>query len=172
VISLLHVTEDPRGLLLSYPCWTAAALALACAALAAYGLVRRRHLARRWPVTLAVLFAAWAAIYVATFKTMLTDESGSAYAFLRYDHTVRWKDAADIYLERGNNGEWQIIVIDRQRRVYNFDVAELTVDQRDRVMAYMVDRMPPSTFSRAPELLKRHSTTGTRTVGLFGDQQI
>jgi hypothetical protein len=173
VISLLHLSRDAHGLVLSYPWWVAAALALASLGLTAYVGLRRRRLARAWPVTLAALVAAWAGIYVATFRIAITDESGSGYAFLRYDHTVRWKDAADIYLEqRGGASDWQIVVIDRHRRAYNFDVAELPLEQRDRVMAYMVDRMPASAFDRAPELLKRRSAAGARTVGLFGDQQI
>jgi hypothetical protein len=172
VISLLHISADEYGLVLSYPWWTVAACALLSLGLAAYLVVRRRQLARAWPVALAAVVAAWAGIYVATFRTALTHESGSAYAFLRYDHTVRWKDAADIYLERGATGNWQIVVMDSQRRAYNFDVSELADEERDRVMAYMVDRMPPGAFAREPELLRRRSATGPRTVGLFDDQQI
>jgi hypothetical protein len=172
VISLLRITEDAHGLVLSYPWWTTALFALFSLAVAGLFVVVRKRRTRVWPVSLAVLVAAWAGIYVATFRTAITDEAGSAYAFLRYDHAVRWKDAADIYLERNAAGDWQIVVLDRARRPYNFDVSELPVEERDRVMTYMVDRMPKSAFEPAPELLKRRSASDTRTVGLFGDQQI
>ena len=171
--SLMHVSESAHALVLSYPWWTGVALVFAAIAIAAYGIVRRARIPRLWPVTLAVVVAAWAGVYVTTFKTTITDEAGSVYAFLRYDHTVRWKDAADIYLEhRGGGSDWQIVVIDRQRRAYNFDVAELSIEDRDRVMAYMVDRMPVTAPEPAPELLKRRSAEGARPAGWFGDQQI
>jgi hypothetical protein len=169
----MHISEGAHGLVLSYPGWIAVALMFTAAGLAAYGIMRRAHIRRRWPITLAVMVAAWAGVYVWTFKTTVTDEAGSAYAFLRYAHSVSWKDAADIYLEqRGGGSDWQIVVIDKQHRAYNFDVAELSIDDRDRVMAYMVDRMPESVFKRPPELLKRRSAEGARPAGWFGDQQI
>ena len=171
VISLLEVSESAQGLVLSYPLWAAVALAAATAAFIALAVFGRARLRRRWPASVAIMFAAWAAFYVATFKAVVTDEAGSAYAFMRYDHTVRWKDAADIYLER-RGGDWQIVVIDRSRRAYRFDVAELSIDERDRVMAYMVDRMPESAFRPAPELLKREAPAGARPAGFFADQQI
>jgi hypothetical protein len=167
----MHISETPHGLVLSYPWWIGLALGLMAVALAVYGIRRRTRIPRLWPVTLAVVFAVWAGVYVSTFKTTVTDESGSVYAFLRYDHTVGWKDAADIYLEH-RGGDWQIVVIDRQRRPYRFDVAELSAEDRDRVMAYMVDRMPAQAFAPAPELLKRRSAEGARPAGWFGDQQI
>lgn len=173
MISLLQVSEDGHGLVLSYPSWIAVGFTLVALALATYAVVRRRRMPRAWPVTIAVVVAAWAGIYVATFRTTVDDGGGSAYAFLRYDHSVRWKDAVDIYLEqRGGGHDWQIVVVDRHRRSYNFDVAELSVEDRDRVMAYMVDRMPATAFARPPELLRRRAATGPRTVGLFPDQQI
>ena len=142
-------------------------------ALAASFFAQRMRFVRSWAATLAMLVAAWAGIYVATFRTTITEEAGSAYAFLRYDYTLRWKDAADIYVEqRGGANDWQIVVIDRRRRAYHFDVAELPVEDRDRVMTYMVDRMPPSAFERPPELLRRRSVSGPRAIGLFEDQQI
>jgi hypothetical protein len=172
MISLLQVSEDGPGLVLSYPWWVGVAFVLFALALAAYAVLRRRRMPNAWPVALAIAVAAWAGIYVATFRTTVNDAGGSAYAFLRYDHAVRWKDAADIYLEhRGGGHDWQIVVMDRQHRSYNFDVAELTVEDRDRVMAYMVDHMPPDAFDR-PELRKRRSAVGARPVGLFADQQI
>ena len=173
MVSLMHISEGAHGLVLSYPGWITVALMLTAAGLAASAIVRRAHIRRRWPVTLAVMVAAWAGVYVWTFKTTVTDEAGSVYAFLRYDHTVRWRDAADIYLEqRGGSSDWQIVVIDKQRRAYSFDVAELSIEDRDRVMAYMVDRMPAGAFARPPELLKRRSADGARPAGWFGDQQI
>ena len=173
MISLMQISESAHGLMLTYPSWIGMALALGAAGLAAYGFVRRSRIPRLWPVTLAVVFAAWASVYVSTFRTTITDEDGSVYAFLRYDQTVRWKDVADIYLEhRGGASDWQIVVIDRERRAYNFDVAELSIEDRDRVMAYMVDRMPVTASEPAPELLKRRSAEGARPAGWFGDQQI
>ena len=173
MVSLMHMTESENGLVLSYPWWVAVAFAFAAVALAVYTVSRRARMRRIWPATLAALVAAWAGTYVFTFRTAIDAEMGSAYASLRYDHTVRWKDAADIYLEHGGSGsDWRIVVIDRARRAYNFDVAELSIHDRDRIMAYMVDHMPESAFARAPELLKRRSADGARPVGLFADQQI
>lgn len=167
MISLLRISENTQGLVLTYPLWIAVALALVGLAL----VFGRARLPRRWPATVAVVFAAWAAFYVATFRATVTDEGGSAYAFLRYDHTVRWKDAADIYFER-DGGDWQIVVVDGQRRAYRFDVAELPVEERERVMAYMVDRMPATALQRTPELLKREATPGARPAGFSSDQRI
>ena len=173
MISLLQISTTAKGLVLSYPLWPSLTFAALALGVGVYTVVRRARIRRRWPLGLAIVFAAWAAIYVGTFKATITDETGSAYAFLRYDHAVRWKDAADIYLEhRGGRSDWQIVVIDRQRRAYRFDVAELSIDDRDRVMAYMVDRMPASAFQRAPELLKRHASPGPRHAGFLADQQI
>jgi hypothetical protein len=173
MISPMHISESASGIVLSYPWWCGAALISTAVALALVAAFCSTRLRRRWPITLAAFVAAWAGIYVATFQATITNESGSAYAFLRYDHTIRWKDATDIYLEhRGAGRDWQIIVVDRERRVYNFDVAELAIEDRDRVMGYMVDRMPQSAFQRPPELLKRRSAEGTRPAGFFGDQQI
>jgi hypothetical protein len=136
-------------------------------------MTRAVPLSKRWPVTLAAVVATWGAIYVTSFHATLNDDVGSAYAFLRYEHTVRWKEAADIYLEhRGGGRDWHIVVVDRDRRAYAFDVAELSVEDRDRVMAYMADRMPDTASDRPPELLKRRSADGARPVGLFADQQI
>src|SRR5690242_761570 len=92
VISLLQLAEDTHGIVVSYPWWTGAAFGVFALALAAYAVLRGRRMRRAWPVTLAVIVAAWAAIYVATFSTTVNDDGGSAYAFLRYDHTVHWKD--------------------------------------------------------------------------------
>ena len=165
------MSEGAHGLVLSYPTWVAAALAAAALAFLALAVFGRARLRRRWPVSVAIVFAAWAAFYVATFRATVTDEAGTAYAFLRYDHTVRWTDAADIYLER-RGGDWQIVVLDAEQRAYPFDVAELSVEERDRVMAYMVDRLPEAAFHRAPELMKREAPSGPRPASFLGDQQI
>jgi hypothetical protein len=171
MISLMHVSESAKGLVLSYPWWCGTALVFAAFALALFAVLRTTR--RRWPLPLAALVAAWAGIYMLTFRTTITDELGSVYAFLRHDHAVRWKDASDIYLEHSGRGrEWQIVVVDRERRAYSFEVGELSIEDRDRVMAYMVDRMPDSAFQRPPELLKRRSAGGARPAGLFSDQQI
>jgi hypothetical protein len=173
MISLMQISTTAHGLVLSYPLWTSFAFGAIALAAAAYAVACRARIRRRWPVSLAILIAAWAAIYAGTFKATITDDAGSAYAFLRYSHSVRWQDAADIYLERrGNGNDWQIVVIDRERRAYRFDVAELSIPDRDRVMAYMVDRMPANAFRPAPELLKRHASPGARPASFFGDQQI
>lgn len=171
MISLVQISEGAQGLVLSYPAWTVVALGAGTLALAALAVFGRARLRRRWPVSVAIVFAAWAAVYVATFRATVTEEGGSAYAFLRYDHTVRWKDAADIYLER-RGADWQIVVIDAQRRAYPFDVGELSIGERDRVMAYMVDRMPETAFRPAPELLRREAPSGARPAGFLSDQQI
>ena len=173
MISLMQIYPSGQGLVLAYPIWPSVAFGIAALGLAAYAVLRSPRIRRRWPLSLAVLIAAWAAIYVGTFRTTVTDEGGSAYAFLRYDHAVRWQDAADIYLEHPASGtDWQIVVIDRQRRAHRFDVGELSIADRDRVMAYMVDRMPASAFQRVPELLTRHASPGPRPAGFFSDQQI
>ena len=173
MISLMQISESAHGLAVSYAQWPGIALALFALALTAFAIARRARIHRRWPISLAILISAWAAIYVGTFKTTVTAEGGTAYAFMRYEYSIRWKDAADIYLEhRGTGRDWQIVVIDRQRRAFRFDVTELSVDERDRVMGYMVDRMPPTAFQRVPELLKRHASPGARPASFFGDQQI
>jgi hypothetical protein len=127
---------------------------------------------RRWAIIVATSLSAWAGLYFVTFSATLTSDGGSVYGFMRYDYEVRWADAADIYLEhRGGAHDWHIVVLDGKRRSFDFDVADLSIDDRDRVMAYMVDRMPASAFPRSPALLKRQAPTGARRVGLFSDQQ-
>src|SRR5688572_13991104 len=160
MISPMQISESTQGIVLYYPIWTAAAFAAGALALAALALAGRARIRRRWPIVAAMLVAAWGAIHVATFRTTITNDAGSAYAFLRYEHHVRWTDARDIYLERAASGNWRIVVIDRERRAFDFDVADLAVADRDRVMAYMVDRMPRSAF--APEVMKRQAPHGAR----------
>jgi hypothetical protein len=171
--SLMYVSGGADRLVLAYPLWIGAALLIAASALVLLAALARKRIRRRWPISLAIVVAAWAGLYFATFNATITRESGSVYAFLRYDHSVRWKDAADIYLEhRGGGTEWHIVVLDRNRRAFDFNVADLSIEDRDRVMSYMVDRMPESAFRRAPALLKREASHGARPIGLFSDQQI
>ena len=169
--SSLQISESADALVLSYPLSIALAFGAVLMAIAAFAWLARRRFARGWPIHLAVALAAWATLHVATFRMTFSADAGSAYAFLRHDHTVRWRDAADIYLER-SGADWRIVVIDRERRAYPFDVAELTAEERDRVMAYMVDRMPQDAFRAAPELLRREAAQGTRHVNFAADQQI
>src|SRR5688572_4950368 len=116
MVSLVQISHSAQGLVLTYPLWTAVALAAAAAALLAYAIVRGRRMQRRWPLSLAVVFATWAAVYAATYRMSVNDDAAGAYAFLRFEHIVRWKDAADIYLERRGGAEWQIVVRDHARR--------------------------------------------------------
>jgi hypothetical protein len=116
--------------------------------------------------------AAWAGLYFVTFRATLTDDAGSVYVFTGSPHTVHWRDAADIYLEqRGGGHDWHIVVVDTQQRAFDFNVADLSIEDRDRVMAYMVDRMPDKAFARSPTLMKRQAPYGPRPAGLFSDQQ-
>lgn len=169
--SFMRVTQYTDRLVVSYPLWLGIALLLG-AALLAWAVVGRERVRRRWTLSAATVIAAWAGLYFATFSATITDESGSISAFLRGQHTVQWKDAADIYLERSRGDrDWYIVVVDTQRRRFDFNVADLSIDDRDRVMAYMVDRMPESAFPRSPALLKRQAPFAPRPVGLFSDQQ-
>jgi hypothetical protein len=173
MFTLMHVSQSTDHLVLSYPLWVGAALLLAAAALCACAIFSRKRVRARWAVGVATVVATWAGIYFATFNARITNDAGSVYAFLKHDHSIRWKDASDIYLERRSGARgWQIVVLDRQRRAFAFDVADLSVDDRDQVLAYMVDRMPPDAFPREPALLKRKAPDHARRVGLFADQQI
>jgi hypothetical protein len=172
MFSAMQISETAHGVVLSYPLWTGIAFLGLAAILAVYGVAGGRWIKRRWPMTVAVLVAAWAGAYFATFKATLNEQTGSVYAFLRYDHAVRWKDAADIYLEQRGGANWHIVVLDRERRAFDFNVADLSIDDRDRIMAYMVDRMPESAFARDPTLLKRQAPHGPRPASFLGDQQI
>jgi hypothetical protein len=173
MFSLMRISEGDHGLVLSYPLWAGIAFLVGAVVLVTAAIIGRSRLRRAWPISVATLVALWAGLYFVTFKATITDEAGSVYAFMRYDHTVRWKDAADIYLEqRSGAHDWYIVVLDRQRRSFDFNVAELSIDDRDRVMAYMVDRMPGSAFQRAPALLKRQAPLGPRPASFLSDQQI
>ena len=171
MISLVNISESAHGLELAYPLWCVVALALATAALLVFARVRGSRMRRRWPLSLAVVITAWATVYVATYRMSVEDDAARGYAFLRFDHAVRWKNAIDIYLEQGG-GDSRIVVIDRERRAYGFDVAELSIDDRERVLARMVDHMPAGAFARAPELMRRQADPAARPARLFSDQQI
>jgi hypothetical protein len=173
MFSVMQISESAHGLVLSYPLWTGIGFLAGAAALLAAALIARSRLRRGWAIGVATLVALWAGVYFTTFRATITDEAGSVYAFLRHDHTIRWKDAADIYLER-RNGErdWHIVVLDRHRQTFDFDVAELSVQDRERVMAYMLERMPTGASERTPALLRRQAPARARPAGLLGDQQI
>lgn len=168
----MHLSESAHGLTIAYPLWTGAAFLLLAGALVAYSVAGGVLIRRRWPITVAVILSLWAGAYFGTFKATLNEQAGSLYAFMRYDHTVRWKDAADIYLEQRAGADWHIVVVDRERRAFDFNVADLSIDDRGRMMAYMVDRMPQSAFERDPALLKRQAPSGTRPASFLPDQQI
>lgn len=173
MLSFMNVAVGADRLVLSYPLWIGILLLLIAAALFAHAVVARNRIRRRWPISLATVIAAWAGMYFSTFNTTITAESGSTYAFMRYDHSVRWKDASDIYLEHGSGAsDWTIVVLDRQRRPFEFNVADLSIEDRDRVMAYIVDRMPEHAFGRGPALLKREAPPGMRSISVYSDQQI
>jgi hypothetical protein len=170
--SLMQVAQNADRLVLSYPLWIGVMLLLGAAVLLALTVFGSKRIRRRWTLTIATAVAAWAGLYFATFNATITNEAGSVYAFLADQHSVRWKDATDIYLERRGGGrDWHIVVLDAHQRAFDFNVADLSVDDRDRVMAYMVDRMPDNAFPRSPTLLKRQAPYGPRPVGLFSDQQ-
>jgi hypothetical protein len=170
--SLMHVTQGVDQLVVSYPLWIGVVLLLAAAAFLVCALFAGKKIRRRWTVSVATVIAVWSGLYFATFNTTITREAGTVYGFLRYDHSIRWQDAVDIYLEQRGGGNWHIVVLDTHRHTFDFDVADLSIDDRDRVMAYMVDQMPDTAFPRAPALMKRQGPIGTRRVGLFADQQI
>jgi hypothetical protein len=170
MFSAMQISESSSGLVLSYPLWMGVVFLLLAAIAVECAVRGRDRIRRRWPLVAATVIASWAGLYFTTFSTIITAEAGSAYGFLRYDHSVRWHDAADIYLER-RGGEWAIVVRDRSARAYDFYVGDLTVEQRDRVMTYMVDHMPPSAFHPDTALLKREAS-GARPVSLFSDQQL
>ena len=162
----MQISENAGVLALSYPLWIGAVFALLAAIAIGCTLIARR----RWPLLAAALMSSWAAAYFITFRTTVTDDAGRVYGFLRYDHSVRWQDARDIYLER-RGSEWTIVVQDNGGRAYAFNVGDLPVEQRDRVMAHMVDRMPDNAFRPDRALLKREAG-GARPASLFSDLQI
>lgn len=172
MLSLMQLSEEADRLVLAYPLWTGAAFLVAAAALVAVAVLARSRLKRRWPVSAAVVIAAWAAVYFATFNATLTAESGRVYGFMRYNDAMHWKDAIDVYLERSAAaGEWRIVVLDRNRRQVHFNVADLSAEERDRVIAYIVDRLPANVFRSEPTLLKRDAPDARR-VTFLPDQQI
>ena len=167
MLSPMQINESAAGIALSYPWWIGAAFAMFAAG---FAILARRRARRHWPLIAAALIASWAGVYFTTFSTTITAEAGRVYGFLRYDDSVRWRDATDIYLER-RGGEWTIVVQDRHGLAHAFDVGDLGVEDRNRVMTYMVDRMPQSAFRPDTALLKREGG-GPRPVSLFSDQQI
>jgi hypothetical protein len=170
MLSPMRISEDAAGLALSYPLWIGVAFALLAAVAVGFASMARRRPRRLWPLVAAALIASWAGVYFTTFSTTITADSGRVYGFLRYDDSVLWRDATDIYLER-RGGEWTIVVQDRHGLAHDFDVGDLGIEERDRVMTYMVDRMPQSAFRPDTALLKREGG-GARPVSLFSDQQI
>jgi hypothetical protein len=170
MFSLMQISEGPNALVLSYPLWIGAVFVVLAAVAIGWAMLPRRRARRRWPFFTAAAIASWAAIYVATFSATITADAGRVYGFLRYDYSVRWQDARDIYLEH-SSGRWTIVVRDRNDSTFDFDVADLSVEQRDRVMAYMVDRMPESAFHRDTTVLKREGP-GPRSVSFSSDEQI
>lgn len=171
MFSLMQVSLDADRLVLAYPLAVGVAFLLVAGALGVCAILARRRGRRRWAIAAATLVAAWAGIYFATFNATITNEGGSVYAFLHDDRALHWKDAADIYLERAGE-DWRIVVLDRERRAFDFNVTDLAIEERDRVMAYMVDRMPSEAFKAAPVLLKRQAPEGPRRIGLFAEEQI
>jgi hypothetical protein len=170
--ALMHVAEHTDRLVLSYPLWIGVTLLAAAGAFMACAVIGSRRIRRRWTLTVATAVAAWSGLYFATFNATLTHDSGSVSAFMASAHTVYWKDAADIYLEqRGSGHDWHIVVLDVRQRPFDFNVADLSINDRDRVMAYMVDRMPETAFARSPTLMKRQAPYGPRPVGLFSTPQ-
>ena len=170
MFSAMQISGSADAISLSYPLWIGALFGLLAAVAVAYAVIRRRRLRRNWPLIAAAALASWACVYFATFNATITADAGSVYGFLRYDHSVRWKDASDIYLERRGD-EWTIVVRDRNARAYDFNVGDLSIEERDRVMAFMVDRMPASAFRPDTAVLRREGD-GPRPVSFFSDQQI
>ena len=60
---------------------------------------------------------------------------------------------------------------DRSARAYDFNVGDLSIEERDRVMAFMVDRMPASAFRPDATVLKREGD-GPRPASFSSDQPI
>lgn len=166
----MQLTQHADHLVLSYPWWIGTGLLIAATILLTCAAFGARALRRRWTATAAGAVSIWAGLYFTTFTAVITQESGSVHTFPRHEQTVNWKDATDIYLER-SGGEWHIVIVDALKRKLEFNVADLPISDRDRVMAYMVDRMPETAFPRSPGLMKRHAPGASRPVGFFSDQQ-
>lgn len=166
----MQISQSEGALALSYPLWIGALFGLLGAFAVAYAVIARRRLRRNWPLLAASAIASWACVYFATFNATITPDAGSVYGFLRYDYSVRWKDASDIYLER-RGGDWTIVVRDRNAYAYDFNVGDLSIEQRDRVMAFMVDRMPASAFRPDTTVLRREGD-GPRPASFLSDTPI
>ena len=173
MFSLMHISDEAHAIVVSYPLWVGLGLLALAAVLAACNFAAGvRIVRRRWVLSAAMLVAGWSGLYFATFKATIGPEAGTVYAFLRYDHTVAWKDAADIYLEQQGSGPSHIVVVDRKRRPYDFNVADLADTDRERLLDYMIARMPHDAPSDARALIKRQAPASVRRVGYFSDQQI
>ena len=169
MLSPMHISESAAGLTLHYPLWIGVLFALLALVAVAYTAIARRRLKRYWPLLAAAAISSWAGVYFMTFSATFDAEGGAVYGFMRYDHSVRWRDARDVYLER-SGGDWTIVVR-AERGAYELNVGDLAAEARDRVMAYIVDRMPASAFRPDTALLKREGD-GPRPVSFFSDQQI
>jgi hypothetical protein len=173
MFSAMQISESAQGLVLTYPLSTGVVFLAVAALLTGYGLFGRRLIRRRSPVVLAGAVALAAASYFLTFRATLDDEAARVYAFLYADRAISWKDAADVYLERREGGDdWRIVVLDGRRRAFDFDVTHLSLEERHRVMAYMVDRVPAGVSSGTPALLERQAPYGPRRASVLSDQQI
>jgi len=173
MFSPMQISESAQGLVLSYPLSTGLIFLFAGIAVAALSLLGRRIIRRRWPIVLAAAVSMWAATYFLTFRAALDDQAGSIYAFPYSGWSIMWKDATDVYLEhRGGGTDWHIVVRDAQRRPFEFEVGDLSIEDRHRLMAFMVDRMPPGASSGEPALLLRRAPYGPRRASLLSDQQI
>src|SRR6266511_1215017 len=125
MFSLMRITQDARGLVVSYELWPGLSLIALAVVLAAVVTFRHTPVKRRWAMFAAILVAGWSGLYFTTFKATITPQSASVYAFMRYDHVVPWKEAADVYVEQ-QAGDAHIVLIDRQRRTLAMNVADLS----------------------------------------------
>src|SRR5436190_13719383 len=92
MFSLMRITHDAHGLVLSYDLWLGLSLIALAVILAAVVAFRRTPVKRRWAMFAAILIAGWSGLYFMTFKATLTPHAASVYAFMRYDDVVPWKD--------------------------------------------------------------------------------
>jgi len=170
--SLMHLSQHSDRLVLAYPAWVGIAFIVAAVVLVVCVVFGGQRTRRRSLFGVASVVAAWAGLYFATFNATITHETGSVSAFMHDQRAMQWKDAKDLYLERrGSERDSRIIVLDARGQPFEIGVGDLSIADRDRLMAYIVDHVPDSAFPRSPSLLKRHAPNGTRRVGVFSDQQ-